>query len=65
MDGALARLYAESGETNALNALVQGSHDIVPAHVEDALCASGHCNALCVLYEQYGEDRKLIEAWSK
>ena len=65
MDGALARLYAESGETDALTALVQGSHDIVLAHVEDALSTAGYCKALCALYEQLGEDRKLIEAWSK
>lgn len=65
VDTVLAKLYTESGETTDLLALIGGPNDIVLREVEPLLVSANRYDALCRLYRSRGEDRKLLEMWSK
>ncbi|KIP07261.1 hypothetical protein PHLGIDRAFT_118311, partial [Phlebiopsis gigantea 11061_1 CR5-6] len=65
VDTVLARLYAESGETAELLALVEGPNDVVLGELEPTLVRGAHFDALCRLYRAHGQDARLLDVWSK
>jgi hypothetical protein len=65
VDTVLAKLLALSNKRIDLNALLSGPHDVVISEVEDILKSTAQCGALSVLYQQSGDDRKLLDMWSK
>ncbi|KAI0312172.1 hypothetical protein OF83DRAFT_1287071 [Amylostereum chailletii] len=65
VDTVLAKLFARAEKTTDLYALLKESPDLVLPELEPVFVATGQYNALCSIYEQRGDDEKLLEAWSK
>ncbi|KAF7323021.1 hypothetical protein HMN09_00081900 [Mycena chlorophos] len=65
VDTVLAKLYAQSEKTNDLYTLIQEPHAIALSEVEDVFKKNGQYNALCMLYQQVGDEEKLLDVWSK
>ena len=65
MDTVLAKVLAESDDTEEMYTLVDGTNDVVIEEVEATFEKNGQYNALCKLYEKAGKEDKLLEAWSK
>ena len=64
-DTVLAKLLSQSGLLDELYALLQEPNDIVLSEIEPVLQQQGLYRALCMLYQQRGEDDKLLDLWSK
>jgi len=64
VDTVLVKLYAESQKTQELYTLIQEPNQVVLLEVEPVLKSRGQYKALCMLYEQQGEDLKLLELWA-
>ncbi|KAG5716916.1 Transforming growth factor-beta receptor-associated protein 1 [Termitomyces sp. T112] len=65
VDTVLVKLYAELKKTQELYNILLEPHDIVVDEVEPVLKRNGQYNALCMLYRKSGDDRKLLDVWSK
>ncbi|KAF7294878.1 hypothetical protein MIND_01025700 [Mycena indigotica] len=65
VDTVLAKIYAQSEKTKELYTLIQEPHSIVLSEVESVFKANGQYNALCMLYQQLGDEERLLQVWSK
>jgi hypothetical protein len=65
VDTVLVKLFAKSEKTKDLYALLHEAHHVVLSEVESVLVETGQYNALSVLYQQSGEDEKLLDVWAK
>ncbi|KAF8878476.1 hypothetical protein CPB84DRAFT_1817502 [Gymnopilus junonius] len=65
IDTVLAKLYAQFEKTEELYALLQQSNDVSVHEVEPILKSMGQYNALCMLYEQRGDDLKVLDVLAK
>jgi hypothetical protein len=64
-DTALAKLLAQAPLPDELYALFQEPNNIVLSEIEPVLQQKGLYRALSILYQQRGDDDKLLELWSK
>ncbi|KAJ7063354.1 hypothetical protein C8F01DRAFT_984930 [Mycena amicta] len=65
VDTVLAKIYAQSEKTKELYALIEEPHAIVLPEVESILKTNGQYNALCMLYQQSGDEENLLQVWAK
>ena len=65
VDTVLVKLYAQFGETKDLLTLFQEPNDVSLLEVEPVLQETRQYSALCLLYNQVGDDLKLLESWAK
>ena len=65
VDTVLCKLYTGSDETTDLLALIDGPNDVVLPEVEPVLISASRYDALCRLYKSRGEDKKLLDVWSR
>ena len=61
----LAKLYTQLEKERDLLALVQEPNSVVLSEVEGLLEDADQFSALCALYRRDGDDRKLLDLWSK
>ncbi|KAK0458932.1 uncharacterized protein EV420DRAFT_1541370 [Desarmillaria tabescens] len=65
VDTVLVKLYAQLKNRKELYTLVQETNYIVLDEIEPVLRNAGQYNALCMLYRQSKDDKKLLEVWAK
>ncbi|KAI0365805.1 hypothetical protein BV20DRAFT_953552 [Pilatotrama ljubarskyi] len=65
VDTALAKLHVNIGKLPDLDALIEQPNAIVLSELEPVLIKGRHFGALCKLYQQCGDDAKLLETWSR
>ncbi|KAI0760618.1 hypothetical protein C8Q74DRAFT_1208816 [Fomes fomentarius] len=65
VDTVLAKLHVATGKLPDLSALIEQPNAIVLSEIEPELVKSRNVGVLCRLYQQHGNDAKLLEAWSK
>ncbi|KAI0353913.1 hypothetical protein OH77DRAFT_1406102 [Trametes cingulata] len=65
VDTALAKLHVNIGKLPDLDALIEQPNAIVLSELEPVLIKGRHFSALCKLYQQRGDDAKLLETWSR
>jgi hypothetical protein len=65
VDTVIAKIFAEEGKTADLYTLLRGPNHVRQAELEPILKRTGRYSALCALYEERGDDGKLLDAWSK
>jgi len=65
IDTVLVKLYAEFEKTADLYTLLQSPNDVSVPEVELVLQQTGQYNALCMLYQQRKDDKKLLDVWAK
>ncbi|KZT37480.1 hypothetical protein SISSUDRAFT_1062828 [Sistotremastrum suecicum HHB10207 ss-3] len=65
VDTVLLRLFAEDRKEEELGSLLQESQNINLGDVEQTLIDMQQFQILCSLYEQHGNEAKLIETWAK
>lgn len=61
----LARLYVDDNQKPELYALFEGPNEVVLEEIEPVLTQAGHFHALIKLYQQRGNDSKLVDALSR
>ena len=62
----LDKTLTQAENTSDLHALLRTSSNIIVLpELEPVLKGTGQYSALCLLYEERGEDAKLLDAWSK
>lgn len=60
----LAKLHVATGKLPDLSALIEQPNAIVLSEIEPELVKSRNVGVLCRLYQQHGNDAKLLDAWS-
>ncbi|KAI0641370.1 hypothetical protein C8Q79DRAFT_990403 [Trametes meyenii] len=65
VDTVLAKLHVNTEKLPELYALIDQPNAIAISEIETVLVGSRHLNALCKLYQQRGDDAKLLDTWSK
>ncbi|KAI0667249.1 hypothetical protein C8Q78DRAFT_1071980 [Trametes maxima] len=65
VDTVLAKLHVNTEKLPELYALIDQPNAIALPEIETVLVGSRHFNALCKLYQQRGDDAKLLDIWSK
>lgn len=65
VDTILAKLHAQSEQTQSLYSLIRTSPYLVLSELEPVLKTTGQYKALCTLYGNRGEDGKMLEVWAK
>lgn len=65
VDTVLAKLYAAHDKNSELHELLSQENYIVLTEIEPVLQQTRRYNALCNLYQQSGDDAKLLESWAK
>ncbi|KAI0765868.1 hypothetical protein BD413DRAFT_572859 [Trametes elegans] len=65
VDTVLAKLHVNTGKLPELYALIDQPNALVLSELETTLVKFKLFSALCKLYQQRGDDAKLLETWSK
>jgi hypothetical protein len=65
VDTVLAKLYCEPGKVSQLFSFLQEPNCVVLSEVEPVLIVKRQYSVLCMMYRKWGDDLKLLEAWSK
>ncbi|KAF7304926.1 hypothetical protein MKEN_01206900 [Mycena kentingensis (nom. inval.)] len=65
VDTVLVKLYAKEEKTKELYALIEEPHAIVLSEVEEVLKTNGQYHALCMLYQQAGDEENMLQIWAK